>query len=845
MTLLAAFQTLLYRYSGQEDIIVGTPIANRNRVETEGLIGFFVNTLALRSDLSGNPAFAELLGRVKEAALGAFAHQDLPFEMLVEALQPERDTSHSPVFQVMFALQNAPAEMGSLKDVTVTPLNDQGTVAKFDLTLHIEEKSDAISGSFEYNTDLFDAATISRMSEHLQTLLQGIVADPGNRVSDLPVLTGSERRRLLQEWNDTVRDYPKDKCIHELFEDQAEKTPDAVAAVFDDGQLTYRELNRRSNQLARYLRKLGVGPEVLVGICAERSVEMVAGLLGILKAGGAYVPLDPAYPRERLSFMLEDTRCPVILAQQRLVAGLPDHEATLVRLDADWEKISRENEENPASEVKDGHIAYVMYTSGSTGRPKGICVPHRAIKRLVCNTDYVSLEPSDRVAQAANASFDAATFEIWGALVNGATLVGIAKETALSPQEFAAHIRERRISTLFLTTALFNQMAREAPGAFRSVRHLLFGGEAVDAGWVRDVIQNSPPKRLLHVYGPTESTTFTSWHLVTDAAQESATVPIGRPIAATQTYVLDRTLEPVPIGVPGELHIGGDGLARAYLNRPELTAEKFIPDPFSHEPGSRLYKTGDLVRYQPDGALEFLGRIDHQVKIRGFRIELGEIETTLADHPAVKEAAVIAREDTAGDKRLTAYVVFEGEPGPASAELRAFLKERLPDYMVPSAFVFLEMLPLTANGKVDRKALPAPDQNRPEQEESYVAPRTPAEVMLANIWTEILGVKQAGVHDNFFNLGGHSLLATQVVSRMREVFQAEVPLRSFFEAPTIAALAQLVEDVKSREGESQLPVLGRVSREKYSGNVSPDGAIEISEGLMDEIMNSKKIRSKR
>jgi acyl carrier protein len=377
------------------------------------------------------------------------------------------------------------------------------------------------------------------------------------------------------------------------------------------------------------------------------------------------------------------------------------------------------------------------------------------------------------------------------------------------------------------------------------VRHLLFGGEAVDAGWVRDVIQNSPPKRLLHVYGPTESTTFTSWHLVTDAAQESATVPIGRPIAATQTYVLDRTLEPVPIGVPGELHIGGDGLARAYLNRPELTAEKFIPDPFSHEPGSRLYKTGDLVRYQPDGALEFLGRIDHQVKIRGFRIELGEIETTLADHPAVKEAAVIAREDTAGDKRLTAYVVFEGEPGPASAELRAFLKERLPDYMVPSAFVFLEMLPLTANGKVDRKALPAPDQNRPEQEESYVAPRTPAEVMLANIWTEILGVKQAGVHDNFFNLGGHSLLATQVVSRMREVFQAEVPLRSFFEAPTIAALAQLVEDVKSREGESQLPVLGRVSREKYSGNVSPDGAIEISEGLMDEIMNSKKIRSKR
>jgi amino acid adenylation domain-containing protein len=548
------------------------------------------------------------------------------------------------------------------------------------------------------------------------------------------------------EWNDTVADYPQDQCIHHLFEEQVERVPDAIAVIFEDKQLTYRQLNSRSNQLAHHLQKLGVGSEVLVGICVERSVEMIVGCLSILKAGGAYVPLDPTYPPERLGFMLEDAQVSVLLTQQHLVERLETHQLQVVALDSDWETIAQASEENPNSAVTSDNLAYVIYTSGSTGKPKGVAVPHKAVNRLVFNTNYINLDPTDKVAQASNTSFDAATFEIWGALLHGAQLIGISRDIILSPHEFALQLRQKNISVLFLTTALFQQIARVVPQAFDSLKYLLFGGEAVDPRWVQKVLKKAPPKQLLHVYGPTESTTFSSFYWVQDIPEAATSIPIGRPITNTQIYLLDEQLQPVPIGITGELYIGGDGLAQGYLNHPELTAEKFIPSPFSNEPGTRLYKTGDLARYQPDGNIEFLGRIDDQVKIRGFRIELGEIEAVLSQHPAVREAVVIVQEDVPGDKHLVAYIV----PNPTqiatavraqgcASLLRQFLKEKLPSYMVPSAYVLLESLPLTPNGKVDRRALPAADPERDDIKEDYVAPRTPVEEELAGIWAKVLG----------------------------------------------------------------------------------------------------------
>jgi amino acid adenylation domain-containing protein len=599
---------------------------------------------------------------------------------------------------------------------------------------------------------------------------------------------------LLEKWNDTGVAYPRDLRVHEVFEVQVERDPDAVAVVFGSEVLSYGELNARANRLARDLEKRGVGPEVLVGLCVERSLEMVVGMLGILKAGGAYVPLDPEYPKERLAFMLEDTRAPVLLTQERLVGGLPECGAEVVCLDADAEAIAVESEANLSVPGMPDDLAYVIYTSGSTGRPKGIGIPHRAISRLVLNTDYVDLDASDRIAQASNCSFDAATFEIWGALLHGGRLVGIGKDVMLMPRDFAAALREHEISVVFLTTALFNQVAREVPDAFRSVRHLLFGGEAVDPQWVREVLANGSPQRLLHVYGPTESTTFTTWYRVESIPEGATTVPIGRPIANTQLYVLDGGLQPVPVGVPGELYIGGDGLARGYLDRPELTAEKFIPHPFGAELGSRLYRTGDRVRALPSGDVEFLGRIDHQVKVRGYRIELGEVEAVLGRHPAVRDGVVLAREDLPGEKRLVAYVVSGEEPAPGSGELRSFLRQTLPDYMVPSAFVPLASLPLTPNGKIDRSALPPPDGARPELEDGFVAPRTPLEKVLVGIWCELLEMNRVGVHDNFFELGGHSLLATQMVWRVQDILQVDVPLRSLFQAPTVSEQANVIAE---------------------------------------------------
>lgn len=833
MTLLTAFKALLYRYTDQEDIIVGSPIANRNRGEVEGLIGFFVNTLVMRTYLGDNPSFRELLSRVREVVLGAYAHQDLPFEKLVEELQPKRDLSRSPLFQVMFAFQDAQMPVLELSSLTLKPLEIDNQTAEFDLTLSLVETEQGLTGFFEYNTDLFDATTITRMLGHFQTMLAGVAADPNKCLCDLPLLTPAERHQLLVEWNDTQTDYPKDACIHQLFEAQVERTPDAPAVVFEDSVLTYRELNCRANCLAHHLQKLGVGPEVLVGICVERSLEMVFGLLGILKAGGAYVPLDPVYPQERLAFMLEDAQVPVLLTQQRFVEGFPKSRVKIICLDSDWEGIDStpskkasptgiaslpalESQENPASEVTADNLAYVIYTSGSTGKPKGVAVPHRAVNRLVFNTNYVNLKPSDKVAQASNASFDAATFEIWGALLNGAKLVGITKDVTLSPQKFAAYIREQEISVLFLTTALFNQLASLVPSVFSSVQHLLFGGEAVDPRWVKEVLLNGPPRRLLHVYGPTENTTFSSWYLVKEVPEAAVTLPIGGPISNTQIYLLDRHLQPVPVGVPGELYIGGDGLARGYLNRPELTEEKFIANSYpsgnSEKLDSHLYKTGDLARYLPDGNIEFLGRIDNQVKIRGFRIELGEIERVLSQHTNVREVVVLAREDEPGFRRLVAYIVANQNSTYAQSEYISFLQEQLPDYMVPSAFVILEALPLTPNGKVDRRVLPAPSSQRPQLEQPYVAPQSDLERLLERVWSALLKIDRVGIHDNFFDLGGNSLLSLQVASQVQQL-GIELPVVKLFQNPTIASLAKYLSPNQGNQP-SYDQVQSRAQRQK-------------------------------
>ncbi len=819
IALLAALQALLHRYTGEEDICVGTPIAGRNRGETEGLIGFFVNTLVIRVDLSGDPSFRELLGRVRESALGAYAHQELPFETLVEKLQPERSLSHSPFFQVAFAYQNGIAEALEMPGLTLRPVELKHKTTKFDLTMAVTETSTAMDGlniSVEYNTDIFNDDTIARLLGHYQVLLEGIIADPDQRISELPVLTEAEHNLILSEWNGAASEYPSHKCVHELFEAQVDLGPDSIALVIGEEHLTYRELNRRANQLAHYLIRLGVGPETPVGFCLERSPVMVIGILGVLKAGGTYTPLDPAYPRERLAFMLEDTRAPVVLVQDRLIEHLPERQARLVRIDGEWELIAQESEANPVSGVMAGNLAYVMYTSGSTGKPKGIAIPHRAINRLVINTNYIDITRNDRMMLASNSAFDAATFELWGALLNGARLVGISRELALSPRELAASIRDHGITAMWLTTALFNQLVREVPKAFGSVRHLLVGGEALDPRWVREALINDPPARLVNGYGPTENTTFTTWYLAQEAPEGARSIPIGRPISNTQTYLLDRNQQPTPVGVVGELYTGGDGLARGYYNRPELTAEKFIPNPFSDEPGARLYRTGDLGRYLPDGSIDFLGRLDHQVKIRGFRIELAEIEAVLTQHPAVRESAVVASEDVAGEKRLTAYVALEPGAALADGELRKFLRQKLPDYMTPSFFVELERLPLTPHGKVDRRAMPAPgslDMARSDWAGAYVAPRTIVEEALAGIWSKVLGVARVGVHDSFFDMGGHSLLATQTLSRVREAFRIELPLRSLFEAPTVAGFAECLEVAMRATDGLQTPPIRPVSRD--------------------------------
>ena len=673
MTLLAAFQTLLHRYTGQGDIVVGSPIAGRNRAEIEELIGFFVNTLVLRTAVSGELTFRELLLRVRDTATAAYAHPDLPFEMLVESLQPERNLGRNPLFQVIFQLMNAP-----LSRVTATsgapPSNPalevfSGT-AKFDLELSLIEAGPELTGFFEYSTDIFDESTIVRLAGHYRTLLEAIVMNPDERISGLPLLTDTERMETILMGMGRRTAYPRHRCVHHLFEEQTARTPDAVAIAEGGWQLTYRDLNRHANSLARRLQSLGVAPGVLVAVCMDRSAAMVGALLAILKAGGAYVPIDPDYPRARIEIMLADAGPRTVITERRWADRIPDSAPLVIHFNTGEER-DEDDDRNPVSAATAGDLAYVMYTSGSTGMPKGVCVPHFAINRLVCDSDYVTFEASDRVGHISNTSFDAATFEIWGPLLAGGTIVVIPKNIVLSPAELASEIRHCGVTTMFITSALFNQLASDERQMFATMRNLLVGGSALDPKWVREVLEHGRPERLLNGYGPTESTTFAAWYLIEDVPPGATAIPIGRPLANTELLVLDPHLAPAPVGVPGELYIGGDGLALGYLKRPSLTGEKFVRHPFSAEEGARLYRTGDLVRWRSDGNLEFLGRIDEQIKIRGFRVELGEIETVLTQHSAVQEVVLVGRPDAYGDKRIVAYIVPAVDSGPLAADATA------------------------------------------------------------------------------------------------------------------------------------------------------------------------------
>ena len=813
MTLLAAFKVLLRSYTRQDDLIVGTPVANRNRLEIEGLIGFFVNALVLRTDLSGNPTFRELVRRERKVCVDAYAHQDLPFEKLVEALHLERDLSRNPLFQVMFVLQNAPVHAVALPGLSLTPVIADGGTTHFDLTLHVVDTEQGLVGTAAYNTDLFDAGTISRMLTHYQTLLEGIVRDPDQRLSDLSVLSNTERRQALLGCNDISQNHIPTPPIHELFEAQVERTPDAIALVFGEQQLSYRDLNVRANQLAHCLRKLNVGPEVVVGVCLDRSLEVAVSLLGILKAGGVYLPLDPAYPKHRIAFMLEDSKATVLLTQTRLIHGLPEHRARVVDLDTDSEATIRESAENPTSLIQPDNLAYIIYTSGSTGRPKGVLVSHGSIAEHCGDAEkYYELKPTDRVLQLASMSFDLSLEQILPTLIAGARLVVVGPEVWRA-NEFHSKAAEVGLTVVDLPTGYWQELIQDwtagsEPELSAPYRLFLVGGDAMSPEAL-DLWQQSPlgAIRLINAYGPTEATiTATAYETGSQSCNgvRFHRVPIGRALANREIYILDRDSNPVPIGVPGELHIGGRSLARGYLNRPDLTADKFIPNPFSSLAGARMYKTGDLARQLADGNIEYIGRTDHQVKIRGFRIELGEVETALAQHFAVRQAIVSTHQDVRGEKRLVAYVVGDHEHGPTANDLRAFLKDRVPEYMVPSVFMLLESIPVMPNGKADRGALPKPDQTRPEMGKAFVAPRDGVEGQLAALWEEVLGVRPIGVTDNFFELGGHSLLAVRLFALIDKRLGKRLPLAALFQGATVEGLAAIVRQDSWSEALSSL-----------------------------------------
>ena len=800
MTLLAAFQTLLYRYTGQDDLLVGSPVAGRASPEAEQLIGFLANTLALRADMRGDPTFRTFLGRVRDAALGAYAHQDVPFERLVETLAPDREPNRSPLVQVVLTLEPPlpplPAAW-SLEDGHVA----NGT-AKFDLTLEIEDRSEGLICHWEYSTDLFAASTIERAASHWQTILEGVVADPSQRLSALPLLTPAERRRALAEMSSVKSGYPADRCLHELFEVQARHTPDAIAVSCGEEQMTYRDLNLAANRLARRLAQLGIGPNVTVALYLERSLALVVTILATLKSGACYVPLDPAYPMERLTFMLEDSGAPALLTEQQLWdrAQKLGSSAQVVLVDLEASQVTEDTASDFAGGATADNLAYVIYTSGSSGKPKGVQVTHRNVARLFSATDdWYHFDANDVWTLFHSYAFDFSVWELWGALLYGGRLVVVPYSVSRSPAEFHDLLYHEQVTVLNQTPSAFRQLiaADERFGRARelALRLVIFGGEMLTLEGLRPWFARHGDQhpRLVNMYGITETTVHVTYRRLVEADLDGAPGSvIGRPIPDLQVYVLDQHLEPVPIGVPGELYVGGAGLARGYLNRPDLTAARFIQPPFSDGP-ARLYRSGDVARILSDGSLEYLGRIDDQVKIRGFRIELGEVQATLSQHPAVQEVVVIAREDTPGDKRLVAYLVMRPGQAPSATELRAYVKERLPEYMSPSAFVALDAVPLTTNGKVDRRALPAPSAIRPLVDEPPAAPVLPLHRQLIQIWEELLNVRHIGIHDDFFDLGGHSLLAARLMDQIESAFDTRIPISTLFTGATIEHLASLLE----------------------------------------------------
>ena len=834
MALLAAYDLLLHRYAGQDDILIGSPTTGRSRAEFAGVVGDFINMVVLRQDLSGNPPFKDFLGKVRRTVLESLEHQDYPFPRLVERLGVPRDPSTMPVFQSIFIFQKAQrfseflevfdsgetdahVEIGGLTLESFPLGQEEG---QFDLSLEMMEVRGSLLGKLKYNTDLFEAETIERMAGHFQTLLEGIVVDPSRRLSELPLLTAAEREQMLVEWNKTGREYRSNQGPAQLFEAQVKRTPEAVAVVYGDRHLTYAELNRRANRSAHYLKRLGVGPDVLVGICLERSLDMMVGLLGILKAGGAYLPLDPEFPRERLRFMLEDSGAALLVTQEALLEGLPDHGARVICLDRDGEAIEGESEENPDSGTKPEDLAYVIYTSGSTGKPKGVEIPLGAVANFL---QAMRREPGigaeDALLAVTTLSFDIAGLELYLPLTVGARVVIASRETASDGMELAK-----------LLTASGARVMQATPASWKLLRaggwkgdgrlKMLCGGEALPMELAKELVGTGG--ELWNMYGPTETTI---WSTVARVRGGEERISIGKPIDNTRVYILDGHRQPVPIGVPGELHIGGEGLARGYLNRSELMAEKFIGDPFSDAPGARLYRTGDSARWQADGSIECLGRLDDQVKVRGFRIELGEIEAVLREQSGVKDAVVSARGDQGGEKRLVGYVTANDQANVNVDQLRQLLKSKLPDYMIPASFVRLEAFPLTPNGKVDRRALPAPEGMVLERNERFSAPRTPIEEVLAGLWEEVLGRERIGIHDDFFELGGHSLLATQLIYKLQDAFQVDLSLRQLFESPTVAGLAEVILKNEKDRGK----VEGRARILVKLAELSKDEIIEILE----------------
>jgi len=800
MALVAAFVTLLHRYTGQEDLVIGTVTAGRMQAETEALIGFFANTLVLRTDLVGDPSFREVLGQVREVVLGAQSHQELPFEYLVKELHPARSLGQNPLFQVMLTLEPPPPPLPA--GWAVSQMEVETGTSKFDLTLKLEDRPDGLLARFQYSSDLFDEATIARLAGHWQRLLEGIVADPAQPIAALPLLTERERHQLLVEWNATDAKYPQERCIHQLFEAQVERTPETVAVVFENQQFTYHELNVRANQLAHHLRALGVWPRVLVGVCMERSLEMIVGLLGVLKAGGAYVPLDPTFPAERIAFMLEDAQVAVLVTQQRLITQLLTHDAKVVCLDADKTLLVQQSEANLVPAATSDNLAYVIYTSGSTGRPKGVQILHRAVVNfLLSMQQQPGLTADDRLLAITTLSFDIAALELFLPLMVGARVIVASRDVVTNGTALIETLYHSG-ATVMQATPITWRILLAAGWQRNHQLKILCGGEALPLELAQQLLPAAAS--LWNMYGPTETTI---WSTVCKIEPEDKVVTIGRPIANTQLYILDAQLQLVPIGVPGELYIGGDGLARGFLNRPELTAERFISHPFSNEPGARLYKTSDLARYRADGTIEHLGRLDFQVKLRGFRIELGEIEAVLSQHPAVRQAVVVAREDVPGDKRLVAYVVLQKEQVATVNDLKSHVMKQVPAYMVPSALVLLETLPLTPNGKVDRRALPAPEPSRSTAEDSYVAATLPVQQQLVQIWEDLLGVRSIGIKDDFFDLGGNSLLAVRLFDRIAQACGKKLPLSSLFAGASIEHLAMALQGETKTDSRAPLVVV--------------------------------------